>query len=165
MQDCFAHPRDVITKIYNQLKPGGWVEYQDLSMDEYPAIAPDSDEATKTRMENCAFFEYGQAIIKGSRNAGRDPLVVSKYKTWLEEVGFVDVVERVEMVPMGPFSSDPDPRLKELGYLVREDVRGIIEASLKALCGSGLSQAEAVALQQRALADIHDPNFRGYVKM
>lgn len=163
---CFVRPKDVISKIYNQLKPGGWVEYQDLSMDEYPAVAPDSDEATKKRMESCAFEEYGKAVIKGLRNAegfGRDPLVASKYKTWLKEAGFVDVVERVDLVPMGPFLSDP--RQKELGYLVHENVQGIIKATLKALCSSGLSQEEAVALQQRARADIDDPTFRGYVKM
>jgi ubiquinone/menaquinone biosynthesis C-methylase UbiE len=72
---CFDNPRAVIKSAFDNLAPGGWIEFQDTG--------PEIDCAP----EAIALLKFNSFSIQGSAAMGRDIVVSKHYKDWLIQTG------------------------------------------------------------------------------
>lgn len=69
---CFDDTHSVMRQAFNNMVPGGWIEFQDVMYD------------TSVRSPLIRWYE---AMNQGLSTIGRDITRPKNYKTWLEEVG------------------------------------------------------------------------------
>ncbi len=87
--------------------------------------------------------EWQALILKGAAKVNRDITWVRNLKAYMEEAGFVDVVEKHFSWPIGPWCKDR--KLKAIGVLLREDLGRVLEALSKKLLIDSLGmEMEAV---------------------
>jgi hypothetical protein len=83
--------------------------------------------------------------MTGSANLGKDFTVCGRYKELLEEVGFVDVIEKRTQFPIGTWARGT--KMKRLGAWMREDLLSGLQAISMATMTRGLGMtAEEVEL-------------------
>lgn len=75
---CFNDPRTVIKHAFDNMSPGGMLEFQDLYPEIYQA---------NPAFEGNALQRFADACGRGARAIGRDIYVAKYYKKWLEEAG------------------------------------------------------------------------------
>lgn len=79
------------TSIFENLKPGGWVEMQ-----EYEAWISSDDDPELTKAPNTKLWQ--ELVDEASTKFGKRMNVASEQKRWIEEAGFGDVREDVVKV-------------------------------------------------------------------
>ncbi|KAL1962249.1 hypothetical protein VTN77DRAFT_9905 [Rasamsonia byssochlamydoides] len=95
----------LMRQAYNHLKPNGYFEVADVTMWGW------SDDGSLK--DDSPYIQYLKNLHKAGEKIGRDVNIATKLKHWVEEAGFEDVVEKVYILPLGPWPKDP--KLKELG--------------------------------------------------
>ncbi|KAI1842092.1 hypothetical protein JX266_011743 [Neoarthrinium moseri] len=150
---CFNDTTTVIKHAYDNLAPGGWIEFQDSAL-EFLSI-DGSHEGT-------AMQRYSAEVIKGAAALGRNLLTARHYKDWLVEAGFVDVVEKKLMWPCNAW---PDERrLKAVGlYNSRNITDGIRGVGWKLLRAAGLEPQEIEDLILQFKKQLANPQYRTYL--
>lgn len=99
---------------YLHLAPGGWVEAQDISF--FPQSFPSGPFPPDSHI-----LQWHALFHSGMRAAGCDlSLTGDEIRTAMEQAGFVNICVRNEMLPIGPWSSDP--RLHSAGKLIRDSI-------------------------------------------
>src|ERR1700712_2752022 len=89
---CFNSHKVVFANAFNALRSGGYFELQDAAM---PMVSlDDSAKGTATEL-------WVERFIAGGAKLGKDFSRVPYYKQYMEEVGFVDVVEKHFQWPLG----------------------------------------------------------------
>jgi hypothetical protein len=83
--------------------------------------------------------EWDAKIAAGSRALGKDWHRTSKYKSYMEEAGYVDIVETKFAWPVGPWAKDP--KLKTLGLWAREDFLSALQGASMAVMTRGLGMS------------------------
>ncbi|KAK8031344.1 S-adenosyl-L-methionine-dependent methyltransferase [Apiospora arundinis] len=150
---CFDNPKTVMKHAFDSLNPGGWIEYQDMVLDmgqENPNYRGD------------AVQRYFYACQKGALAVGRDILCPKNYKEWLEETGFVDVHERILLIPLSPWHDHPV--LKEVGvYFLRNAYEGARGFGWKMLRASGLSVEQTESLVAELRKEVLDRDNHSYL--
>jgi len=111
---------------FKHLAPGGYIEMQDA---DFPGICAD-DSLINTSLE-----KWYANILAGAAAMGRDLGIVKHYKRWMEEVGFVNVQERLYRWPTNTWPRDP--HLKKIGFWYQHDLLELI-TGLKAPLTRGL---------------------------
>lgn len=155
MCTCFNDSRGVMEKIYENLAPGGWAEYQDFGWE----IVADPGAEEYCRASPVARFL--ELDVRGVWNqAGRDITVARKYKEWMREVGFTDIVERILLCPVNGWPLDPEDRI--LGQFMHVDMEKFLESSVKMLLAAGLTQDELPGFMDSVKYSMSDTNLRGY---
>ncbi|KAI0123299.1 S-adenosyl-L-methionine-dependent methyltransferase [Xylariales sp. AK1849] len=130
---CFDDTRGVVKQAYDNMAPGGWIEFQDFFCDTQHENNRDSALAT-----------WYDAVAAGAKIRGRDLKQPLKYQGWLEEAGFVDVVTRELVLPCSPWPRDP--QLKEAGrWQLRNFLDGIQGVSWRMMTAAGYTGAEIEA--------------------
>jgi hypothetical protein len=76
---------------FNALAPGGYFEMQD---GDFPGRCVDGT------LNNTALDEWYKGISHGFTAIGRDTGIVKKYKDLMQEVGFVEIEEKIFYWPM-----------------------------------------------------------------
>lgn len=126
---------------YKNLTPGGVLEMQDT---DFP-LHCDDDTLHGTAMER-----WGDLITQGMAAIGHD-LAASKYKSLMEEAGFVDVVEVRHVWPQNTWPADR--RLKELGRwnLVNslDGLQGYSMALMTRVLGMSTEEVEMLLMDVR----------------
>jgi hypothetical protein len=84
--------REVIQKGYNNLKPGGWMESQEL----YSKL-----QCAEAMPPDYPLLQWSELQDKAAHNMGRPLRIADKLKRWYREAGFVDVHEEVFSLPVG----------------------------------------------------------------
>ncbi|ORY64908.1 S-adenosyl-L-methionine-dependent methyltransferase [Pseudomassariella vexata] len=144
---CFADTKVVIKQAFDNMNEGGWIEFQDSSVQ----IMSLDGTTQGTRIER-----WSQLMGRGLMALGRDANKARFYKQWLEEAGFVDVVENKYPFPIGPWPTNP--KFKKLGsYNLTNVHEGFSGISLKVLAAAGLSGPETDELVTQALEDASNP--------
>ncbi|ORY71308.1 S-adenosyl-L-methionine-dependent methyltransferase [Pseudomassariella vexata] len=147
---CFNDHRTVMKHAFDNLNPGGWIEYQDSTADPYRYLGT---------AEGSAFKRWADLFLSSGAALGRDMLVTNKYEGWLIETGFVDVVEKRLPWPLSPWPDNP--RLREVGRFNR--TTWPFMATRKILVsGSGLPEQQVdqiIADAKRELADVRNMFF------
>ncbi|KAK4191291.1 S-adenosyl-L-methionine-dependent methyltransferase [Podospora australis] len=143
----------LISKCYENLKPGGWIEIQEPGM-------PVSDDGTYTK--DSAFAQASQLLYDGLAQAGNKLVDVFALKGWLEEAGFPSVQEKKEYWPSNPWPKDK--RLKEIGMWHYTNMSSGIEGFLMAIAtrGLGWSSEGVTVLCAQAKADLADRRIHAY---
>ena len=91
-------------RCYDNVKPGGYLEMQDLRI---PSGGDDGTAGAETSLRWC------DLMVKALNNMGRPATIVRSYKKLMEEARFVDVVEVVHKWPQNTWPRDPE--YKEIG--------------------------------------------------
>lgn len=74
---CFGNPKALIGSIYDHLRPGAWVEFQDCTM-----TMVGEDEAADGVANSSAMNEWLTLVVKGAAKFGQDLQKAGKYKQW-----------------------------------------------------------------------------------
>lgn len=94
---CFDNAEKMVHKVFHHLKPGGWVEYQDIIPEQ---LAADEESERALQADPTSWREWVRLVALGLKNSlGRDLDVTRHYKKWMIEAGFVDVVEKTILAP------------------------------------------------------------------
>ncbi|KAK8134228.1 hypothetical protein PG984_006240 [Apiospora sp. TS-2023a] len=150
---CFDNPRRMMEKIFENLTPGGYAEYQDCY-----GVAGCLDGT----LQGTALEKFWLAMVEGGKAIGRDFMVATHYKEWMEEIGFVDVVERKMAWPFGAWAKNP--RLKLAGKFCQRDFYdGIGGASYKLLKKLGMPSEEIDRFIGDVRADMINPAIHAYL--
>lgn len=124
---CFQSHLAVFKSAFDFLRPGGYIELQDLSL---PFLGIDE------KWDGSAFQRWMGLLMDGAKSVGKDWSRVPKYKAYLEEIGFVDVVERKFPCPIGPWAKGT--KNKTLGVLGRANILQALEGLSMAILTKGL---------------------------
>lgn len=153
---CFSDSRGVMQKAFDHLAPGGWCEYNDFAFEQ---IGVDAEAEEFVRASPSARFH--RLAVEGLTKVGRDPLVARKYKGWMEEIGFTDVVEKQMLCPVNGWPLDPEDRL--LGQWMHLDSVKGVPGMVKVLLASGMSQQEVPAFLEEVKHNLADVKMRAYL--
>lgn len=74
---------------------------------------------------NSATEKWQVLTMQGAANLGRDLTQAKNYRRYMEQAGFVDIVEKHYQWPLGPWAKDR--RLKAIGVLFREDMERVAD--------------------------------------
>lgn len=149
MFSCFVSHRDVLRRAFHNLRPGGWIEYQDLGV----SIDSDDDSHRGTALHKWVYIAQAGAAAKG-----RDFEAPRKYKDYMLEAGFVDVVEvKFRFFGNGWPATEPERTIgKYMSVSGSEAVRSISGK----LLGEGLGLPDEVVqpITAQAQKDVLDEN-------
>ncbi|KAJ9655216.1 hypothetical protein H2201_008853 [Coniosporium apollinis] len=139
-----------------RLRPGGWIELQDVY-----TLGCDDD----TLAEDAALSRWWRLVGKAFDKMNRPMIIADKHKQRLINAGFVDVQEAVYKWPMNTWPRDK--RLKNIGLFTRENTLQALEAlALAPLTRElGWSTGEVQVLLAKAREDIKNPSVHAYWKM
>ncbi|KAK2787565.1 hypothetical protein FQN53_005014 [Emmonsiellopsis sp. PD_33] len=98
----------LIEKFYRHLKPGGWVEFKDATIEVY--------SEDDTVQPDYAITEMLRALSEASTRLGVSLEYVPHVTTWMAEAGFQNIDRHVAKMPIGTWPKDK--RLKLVGALM-----------------------------------------------
>lgn len=156
MCTCFADSRGVMQKVFDHLRPGGWVEYQDYAFETVGA-----DEAVDEALRGSAIVELSRLMIRGMANKyGRDITSVLKHKQWMQEMGFTDIKQIPYLCPINSWSLNPKDF--DLGRWMHLDILNFIEGTTKMLQAGGLAVDQIPGFLDLVRADLANADLRAY---
>lgn len=153
MFHCFKDHADVMRSAFNHLRPGGYMEWQD-----WMGVLQSSDDSIRgTPIER-----WSQLYVEAGTRLGRDMLAPRKYKDWMIDAGFVDVVETRLAVPGNPWAKGKEN--KRMGFLQMTNFLDGLHAATMTLFTKGLGwtpdQVEVFLIEMRKA--IKDPKHHFY---
>ncbi|KAF2395783.1 S-adenosyl-L-methionine-dependent methyltransferase [Trichodelitschia bisporula] len=150
---CFRNAFTVIKSAFEFLEPGGYLELQDgIFPIEYVGEPP----------VDSSLYKWMKLIVEGATKIGRPWTGTTKYKEYLIEAGFEDVVEKRFYWPIGPWAKGK--YFKTLGIFCQEDLLSALEGvSLKLLGALGWSKNEIDVLLAGVRDDIKNKPLHGYI--
>ncbi|OJD14895.1 hypothetical protein AJ78_04811 [Emergomyces pasteurianus Ep9510] len=106
----------LMKQCYDNLKPGGWVEFQDYESPIYTEDGSLSPESNVVKMQTL--------LDEACQKMGRDLNPGPKLERWVKDAGFINVKTHILKLPIGPWPKDK--KLKELGaFLILQYTEGI----------------------------------------
>ncbi|KAF4637046.1 hypothetical protein G7Y89_g1041 [Cudoniella acicularis] len=153
LASCFKSHVAVFQSAFNALRPNGWLEIQDIAI---PSRCIDDS------MFGTAFERWIDLIKEGCAALGRDFGRVPQYKQYLQEIGFVDVVEKQLSWPIGTWAKTQ--RMKMLGAWCKENVLSGLQGWTMAVLtrGLGMMPAEVELLLMEVRNDINSNALHAY---
>lgn len=157
MLGCFNDLPRTVKVAYDNLEPGGYLEMQDMAL---PARSDDG-----TLSPDSFLSQWCDFCIEAGQNRGRPVFPVERYKDYLADAGFVDIVEVQRKWPTNTWPKDP--RYKELGAWAYANIGGGLEGLSLAHFGRGLgwSEEETLAFCARTRKDLKDVRIHAYWPM
>jgi len=151
---CFQDHRNVIKSAFENLNPGGYLEFQDLNL---PITSIDNS------MDGTALQHWILLCVEAARKLGSDWTRVPKYKDYFAEAGFVDVVEHRYSWPTNSWARGQHN--KQLSVWYNQDcIDGIQAFSLAVLTrGLGMSSQEVEMMLVDVRKDIMNRNIHAYL--
>ncbi|KAF6798128.1 methyltransferase domain-containing protein [Colletotrichum sojae] len=150
---CFASWEGLLKRAYDNLEPGGYIELQDNA---FPILSQDGS------IEGTAVARWSSLLIEAARHMGRSIEAPSSFKQMVRDAGFVDVVERREVWPIGPWTRDR--QLYFRGGWVRDGSLAGLEASCLAFFTRmlGWTREEVLVFCAEVRRDLRDIRIHGY---
>ncbi|KZL74106.1 methyltransferase domain-containing protein [Colletotrichum tofieldiae] len=146
----------LVKNIYDNLNPGGWVEFQDFDFGFF------SDDGTVTEEHHA--HKWSKLLFEGCEKFGRDPCPGPKIEGWVKSAGFVDVVSEVYKVPFGPWPKDPHYRDIGMTNLIQM-LNGLEGFSLRVFCGiHGWTREEVLVLLAHVRQELKAGTYHSYDK-
>ncbi|TKW59810.1 hypothetical protein CTA1_10369 [Colletotrichum tanaceti] len=144
----------LVRNIYNNVEPGGWVEFQDYDVTLY------SDDGTLT--EDHQTSKWVKLLIEAVRMIGRDPSPGPKLEGWVKDAGFVGVFHEQFKQPIGPWPKHPHYRDIGMTNLIQV-LDGLEAFSLKTICGiHGWTKEEVLVLLAHVRQELKSAAFHAY---
>ncbi|KAI9770919.1 MAG: hypothetical protein M1840_002623 [Geoglossum simile] len=153
---CFEDFRKVIDKSFSYIKPGGWMESQEIMSTVYC-----DDETMK---DDWAFAEWTRYGDNAAMSLGKPLRIANKLKRWFKEAGFLDVHEEVFKIPVNPWPRDP--HYKIIGEISEQNLLNGIQGFTLAVFhhALGWSRDEIEAYLVNVRRAIQDRNTHAYHK-
>ncbi|EXM17997.1 hypothetical protein RAB80_010118 [Fusarium oxysporum f. sp. vasinfectum] len=101
-------PQWLPPNIFDNLKPGGWVEFHETANTLY-------SEDKSLRSDN-ALVQLMEGLMKACENIGRTFDPAPSLQKWAKEAGFTQVTEQRVRLPVGRWPKDK--RLRDIGTLM-----------------------------------------------
>lgn len=150
---CFGDTKTVFQKAYDNMKPGGYIELFDIE-----AVHKYMDGPASEAMDKWLDIALG-AIAR----IGGDLTKSAKYKTWLEEVGFVNVVDRLFKSPCNTWPKHP--KLKELGARQLVSLVAAAESIDNLVARAGIDAKVINDLRPKSNADMANTDYHAWMPM
>lgn len=148
---CFDDMPSVLRKTHDSMREGGYIELFDTPLQ---ALSLDGS------IDGTALEEWGEVGRAAGRKLGRDMAKPRQYKHWLEEAGFVDVVETIIATPVNEWCKDN--RQKEIGRFMFYDFYAFVAGLKKLVVVAGYSSEEADDFLVRIRKSLQDPKVHSY---
>lgn len=87
VMSCFDDTRQVMRQSFDNMTPGGWIEFQDMIIETQ---APNNIGSPLS--------QWWDGMNSGSLTLGRDLAKATKYKIWLEDVGCKELPHLVKLM-------------------------------------------------------------------
>ncbi|KAJ0295274.1 hypothetical protein Brms1b_013786 [Colletotrichum noveboracense] len=142
----------VIGQAYNHLKPGGWIEFQELH------IYPQCDDGTMK--EDDKLKEFYDIVLQSFLCFGANFHKARDLRPHLEGAGFKDIRREVKKVPIGTWAKDEILRL--CGLYLKHAIRDVLPAFKKPFEANGLSPVETEVWTAIARKEIEDNSKHRY---
>jgi hypothetical protein len=147
---CFREPLSVFQSAFSSLKPGGYLEMQEIY------FRPQSKD---TSINGTALESWNVKLMEAVKILGKDWWCTPKYKVWFVDAGFVEVQEQVFPWPGNAWAKGE--KQKELGRLMLANVlkgaSAVSLAVLKKAFGMSVEEVEDMLVDVRK--DIRDRKF------
>ncbi|KAK3367825.1 S-adenosyl-L-methionine-dependent methyltransferase [Podospora didyma] len=127
MFHCFRDHARVMRSAIGHMRPGGYMEWQD-----WLPVLQSSDQSIR----GTALEKWSRLFVEAGGRLGRDMLAPKKYKQWMIDAGFADVVETRLAVPGNPWAKGRDN--KRMGFLQMTNFLDGLHASTMTLFTKGL---------------------------
>ncbi|TEA18381.1 Secondary metabolism regulator LAE1 [Colletotrichum sidae] len=115
----------LVQNIFDNLNPGGWVEFQDLDGHYY------SEDGSYT--EEHATRKWNKEYLRACDIIGRTARPGPQLEGWVRDAGFTEITHQKFKVPFGPWPKDP--YYKHIGMINLAQLLGGLEGfSLKLFC-------------------------------
>lgn len=156
---CFKDIKGMFTRIYDNLRPGGWAEFHDVVFEPVPADNLHPHDAAFVR--NSTYARYFEGLCEGGRAHGRDFRAPWYFREWMVAAGFVDVVKETIRVPLnGGGDEDED----QLGRRFCANLLRFLGGSAKLLEAGGMPRGAIPAFLDEVRANLTDVRLRGYTE-
>jgi SAM-dependent methyltransferase len=144
-------------KAWENLKPGGYLE---VSNPEFP-LCCDDDSVDSTS----PFMRWSQLVSDATAKDGIDGLIIRKFRTMIEEQGFVNIRDESLKWPCGPWAKGEQE--KTIGYCMLPNIRAFISPSALALFTKklGWAKEDVEEFVKAAEKDVEDPGTHYYCQM
>lgn len=153
LMSCFNDPATVVKQGFENLAPGGIMEFQDaLFPMNYVGDAP----------VNSALYRWNELMVEGVARLGRSWSNVKNYKRYFEEAGFEDIVEKRFYWPTSPWAKGLYFKLMA-AYFQEDMLAGLEGMSLKVLGGLGMSPDQVRTFVEEVKRDFRDTNVHAYL--
>ncbi|KAK2734404.1 methyltransferase domain-containing protein [Colletotrichum kahawae] len=154
MTSSISSWKDYLTKCYDNLSPGGYVELQEAEMD------PQADDGSFP--PDCALARFATLLKEAAAKFGRVFIEPPKLKPLMAEVGFEDVTLVRYKWPINDWPKDP--RWKELGAWNLENNLGAVESLAMAPLTRAheWSRAEVDVFLMEVRQDLRNRAIHGY---
>ncbi|KAH7357974.1 S-adenosyl-L-methionine-dependent methyltransferase, partial [Plectosphaerella cucumerina] len=155
---CYAdYKNEIIQQAFDNLHPGGWLECQEFDCQFYcddDTLKPDSP-----------LHEWARQMNAAAESIQRPLTMSGKVKQWYDEVGFVDVREKVFKVPMNGWAKDP--RYKALGKLWETNFLGGLSGFTLSLFTQvlGMTREEVEVQLVNVRKETANPYVHSYMKI
>ncbi|KAK1514991.1 methyltransferase [Colletotrichum costaricense] len=129
----------LIKNVYDNLNPGGWAEFSDMSGKYY---SPDG-----SLKEEHATHKWNNMLMDTIASMGREARPGPQLEGWVREAAnFQNITHRKFILPIGPWPKDPHYR--ELGLVnLTQILEGLDGFSMRVFCGVlGWTKVEAEVL-------------------
>lgn len=153
---CFKDTQRVFQNALKNLVPGtGYMFILDPLL-PWKFLTPPPDD--------CAIVEWTNLVIEAGTKIGMPWDRGRKYANWMKEIGFVDVVERVDVCPFSPWAKGK--HLKELSLILQSNVCHGIEGLSLALFTRvlGWSKERLDSLLERVRKELKDKSIHVYAE-
>ncbi|OHE94361.1 methyltransferase domain-containing protein [Colletotrichum orchidophilum] len=154
MAASIADWEKLVKNTFDNLAPGGWVEFQDYK------ISMVSDDGTFTKDHHTA--KWMSLLMEACEKVGRDACPGPKLEGWVREAGFANVVHQEFKMPIGPWPKDP--HLKDVGMTnLIQLLDGLEGFSLRTFCGVlGWTKEEVTILLAQVRNELKSCGFNAY---
>lgn len=125
----------MIFKVFENLVPGGWAEFHDWAPEMFG-----ENERAQAVVRDSPVTEWLKLMALGGTKIGRDFMAPLKYKEYMEEAGFVDIVVKQVLAPVNVWPQDPID--KAIGGWLSLDVQKGVKGTSKILHAAGMPMDE-----------------------
>ncbi|KAK1721833.1 methyltransferase domain-containing protein [Colletotrichum lupini] len=143
-----------VSRAYENLRPGGWVELQDYDF-EFSSLNGSLRPHHKTH-------QWDQAFLKAARLCGIEPCPGSKLEGWVQDAGFINIGHKTITVPLGPWAKDEYHQEIGLGNLIQL-LDGLEAFTLRLFCGVlGKTEEEVSTLLSEVRQELRSQVFHAF---
>jgi len=138
------------SRIYHNLKPGGWVE-----INEYESYVGSDDDPNLEKIPN--IVKWMALCKEAGTKFGKSISSAPEQKQYMIDAGFYNVSDKIYKVPIGPWPVEP--KLKEIGMYQREVALLSVESFTLGFLSrvNGWSNDECQVLMAEVRREMRDP--------
>ncbi|KAK4443336.1 S-adenosyl-L-methionine-dependent methyltransferase [Podospora aff. communis PSN243] len=157
MVACIASWPRLIQSIHDNLRPGGWAEFQDYNFQFYSTDG--------TLSPTSPAYTWATKLLSLADRIGRTASPGPHLEAWVHAAGFQNVTVKKLPIPVGPWPKDPV--LKEVGTCnLIQMLNGLEAFSMRLLCDAdGWSEEQVHAFLTEVRKDLKRPGVHAQYDM